>query len=227
MNPLSEEVFLTKNQVTQSLCDFLEPHLNQQGFKLVKYRSIFIKKTDFGTLELSVNTISYWPKKQEVNLPIHISFHAINQVRKKFFKHIEKEDAIIYKWLVFPNSNELKFKELYTEEDVEIAKIEALHLFKDQAMPFFEQYSQLDQVIEYASKIKNSHFMSVLLIALKQANDDRYLDYRNEIVRYLKDCASSKTEKGQERKQVIFDLIKYLDQQLVATKNKKTEENAA
>lgn len=227
MNPHSEEVFLTKNQVTQSLCDFLEPHLNQQGFKLVKYRSLFIKKTDFGSLELSVNTMSYWPKKQEVNFPIHVSIHAINQVRKKFFKNVEKEDAIMYKWLVLPNSNELKFKELYTEEDLEKAKEEALRLFEEQAIPFFEQYSQLDQVIEYASKIKNSHFMSVLLIALKQANDERYLDYRNEIVRYLKDCASSKTEKGQERKQVIFDLIKHLDQLIVANQNKRRAENAA
>ena len=222
MNSDSVEVFLTKNQVTQTLCDYLEPHLSQHGFKLVRYRSIFIKKTPFGSLELSVNTVSDWPKKQEVNFPVHISFHNINQVRKKFFKNVQKEDATMYKWLVLPNSNELKYKELYTEEDLEKAKIDAINLFDEQALPYFEQYSHLEEVMEYASKIRNSHFMSVLLIALQQTHDERYMEHRNQIVRYLKDHESSKTEKGQERKQTLFDLIKYLDQ-LNTTAKKRTE----
>ncbi|MEC4050207.1 hypothetical protein OX284_012260 [Flavobacterium sp. SUN046] len=227
MNAIPEEVNLTKQQVAKPICQHLEPFLTEQGFKLIKYRDVFIKKTAFGSLEISVNTISYWPQKQEVNLPIHVSINAINEVRKKFFNNVQKEDPTMYKWLVLPNSNELKFKEIITESDLEIAKVEALELIQKEAIPYFEQFSQMEHIIDYASKIRNSHFMSVLLIALKQSNDERYLEHRNEIVRHLKNCESSKTEKGQERKQIIFDLIKYLDQQIVVSKSKKTEEKAA
>lgn len=227
MNTIPEEVNLTKQQVAKALCQYLDPFLTKQGFKLIKYRDVFIKKTDFGSLEISVNTISYWPQKQEVNIPIHISIYSINKVKKKFFNNVQKEDPTMYKWLVLPNSNELKFKEIVTESDLEIAKVEALELIQNEAIPYFEEYSQLENIIDYASKIRNSHFMSVLLIALKQANDERYLEHRNEIVRHLKNCESNKTEKGQERKQIIFDLIKYLDQQKVASKNKRTKKNVA
>ena len=109
---IKEELYITKKQVVQIICDYLEPLMTENDFKFIKTKDEFIKKTAFGHQEISTNITSYWPLKQEVNIHIATINYQINQIRTMFFCSAKKNNYTVSKWLVLPNSNELKYKEL-------------------------------------------------------------------------------------------------------------------
>lgn len=204
---MEEEQYITKKQVVKTISEYLEPLMQKNGFEFKKSTDSFVKKKDFGLLEISINSKNFWPLKQELNFPIAIVNHQINSIRMLFFKDVKKNDLIIYSWLVLPNSNELKYKKLYNSEDIEMAKKEAFELIEKEGFEFLEKYSNLQNIIEYASKIKNSHFISIVLVASKLAKNSHYEIVKNEVLNDL-----LHPDNRIENKQELQNLISYLDE---------------
>lgn len=203
---MEEELYITKKQVIKIISDDLEPIMTENNFKFVKSKDCFIKKTNFGYLKILININSFQPLKQEINISISVINYEINEIRKLFFGDAIKDDYIISKWLTLPNSNELEYKELYTFQDILIAKQEAFDLIQKEAFIFLEKYSHLESIIEYSKEIKNSYFVSIFLISSKLAKDSRYNEFKKEILITINDKNSKL-----DQKEALLSLVEYLD----------------
>ncbi|WP_395043101.1 hypothetical protein [Flavobacterium sp.] len=196
---MEEELYITKKQVVQVISNYLEPVMTEYGFKWIKTKDEFVKKNNEWSFHILLNSKNFWPLKQEFNIPISIVNQKVNKIRMKIFNNIKSNEPLFHKWLVLPNSNELEHKELYTIEDIEIAKIESLKIIKNEGLPFFACNSTLEQIAEY-SKEKN---YSVALISSKLFKESVYesnkiqiigsdifrkcdLDYRSNIEKLIK-----------------------------------------
>ena len=205
---MEEELYITKKQVVKIISDDLELIMTENNFKFVKSKDAFIKKTSFGYLKIFININSFWPLKQELNISISVINYKINEIRMIFFSNAKRDNLIIHNWLVLPNSNELKYKELYTSQDIEIAKQETYDLIKDETFTYLEKYSHLESIIEYTKNKKNSYFISILLISSKLVKDIRYNEFKKNTLDTINDVNSKL-----DQKETLLKLIEYLDNQ--------------
>lgn len=145
-----EDLDITKTEVIESIRDYIEPLMLENGFKWMKSKKEFKKKTDFGFYSLSFNIINFWPLKQDLNISLNVKYPKIQNVFSLFSTNKEtKNHATVARWLVLPNSDKLQYKELYVKNDIKIAKVEALKCIKDEAFIFFQKYSDLKEVAFY------------------------------------------------------------------------------
>lgn len=200
---MEEELYITKKQVVKIISDYLEPLMTENNFKFIKSKDAFIKKTNFGYLKILININSFWPLKQELNISISVINYKINEIKMLFFSNTKRDNLIIYNWLVLPNSNELKYKELYTLQDIEIAKQEAFNLIKNDAFTYLKKYSDLENITEYC---KDS-YLNIALISAKLFNQSVYTATKNHI---KKSDIFKKSDSDYINN--IEKLIKYLDE---------------
>lgn len=147
-----DEFYITKKQVVQIISNYLEPLMTENGFKWIKSKDEFVKKNNEWSFHILLNSKNFWPLKQEFNIPISIVNQKINKIRSIIFTNIKINDSLFHEWLVLPNSNELEHKELYTIEDIEIAKIESSEIIKNEGLSFFKNNSTLEQITEYCKE---------------------------------------------------------------------------
>jgi hypothetical protein len=203
---MEEELYITKKQVVQVISEYLSSLMNKEGYVWVKSKDEFVKKSNDWSLHICLNSKNFWPLKQEFNIPIYIVNEKINTIRMKFFSNVKKKDLLFHEWLVLPNSNELQYKELYTISDIEIAKKETYDLIKNKGLKYLEKYSNLDSVIEYSKEIKNSHFISILLIALRLSENNQYQKIKSDVLNHI-----FEPQNPTDSKQELKNLIEYLD----------------
>lgn len=204
------KLYITKKQVVQTISDFLEPTMNKYGFKWIKSNDEFIKKNNEWSFHILLNTKNFWPLLQEFNIHISVVNKEINKIRMLFFSNAKIDNYTVSKWLVLPNSNELRYKELYTINDIEIAKKEAYDLIKNEAFIYLEKYSKLENIIEEKKILNNDYNMSILLISSKLSNDIRYNIFKDEIIKYIQ-SNDFKYEGVEKDIKSLLSLINYLD----------------
>lgn len=173
-----DELYITKKQVVQIISNYLEPIMTENGFNWVKSKDAFVKKEKEWSFYILLNIVNFWPLKQEFNISISIVNQKINKIISIIFTNTKINDSLFHKWLVLPNSNELEYKELYTIEDIENAKIESLEIIKNEGLPFFKNNNTLEQIAEY-SKERN---YSVALVSSKLYKEEIYYSIKNEII---------------------------------------------
>lgn len=147
--------YITKKQTLTALQDAINPIMVEKGFKWVKSKDAFVKKDKEWYLELCLNIINFWPLKQEFNLPVVIVNNKLNELFIKTI-NVKKNDYLIYKWFMLDDSNELKFKELYTSQDVDNARNATYTLVVEKILPFFETFTQINNILKFYKKDTDS-----------------------------------------------------------------------
>lgn len=214
-----EELYITKKQVVAELAGYLSPYLLQGGFKFLKSKDAFVKKTDFGHYRIYFTIINFWPLKQNYTISITCRYICIQKILTQIDNLFDNSETA-YEWLVLPNSNELQYKELYTSNDIELAKKESLLLIKDEAPKYFEKWSSLQKMVEYYKDYyttppdgiaANMNNLLKLLICLKlTGNQLEYNRFITELKSKVYDLKTRDQEEYYEKALAVLESIEPL-----------------
>lgn len=199
---MEEDLYITKKQVVKTISDFLEPLMSENGFIWIKSKDEFVRKNKEWSFHISLNSKNFWTLKQEFNISIYVVNKEVNLIRKKFFENVKNNDQLFHRWLVLPNSNELEYKELYTSQDIEIAKHESWELIENEGLLFFEKNKTFESIAEYC---KDEYFPEALISA-KLHNESKYKIIKSYILN-----SDLFKKNSPDRLNSIENLISFLD----------------
>lgn len=211
-----EELYITKKQVVWEMAEFLAPYLIPEGFKFLKSKDAFIKKTGFGHYRIYFNIINYWPLKQDYNITITCNHKKVIQILS-LIEDKFKNSELTYEWLVLPDSSPTNYKELYTSEDINNVKQASLNLINDEAPKYFEKWSSLEKLGEYYKELytkpnsiaSNMNILLRLLICLKLTNnEEEYNRFINDLKSKIYDLKTKNQEEYYERALGVLENIK-------------------
>ena len=90
---------LKTKYVKEELGNELNSYLSQNGFKYLKSKNSFLKKTDFGFQEIAIIVSGYWPAYVELGLVFSIRFDEIENTQLyEVCNHYEAPQRLC--WLV-------------------------------------------------------------------------------------------------------------------------------
>jgi hypothetical protein len=201
------------------IADFLSPLLLNVGFKYLKAKKTFVRKTNIGVDEICICSYDYVHYEFDFHFKKRIDnvqkiITELNYENKFNASNKYKEQSTI--WVCYSNIMQNNIEAIsYSKLKIELAKIYAFIQVK--ILPYFEKLNSLDflnQTFNYPELDKQNHFSyfakdpySMLfhssgLVVAKMINDP---NYSTLLTKYLSDC---------QQNEYIHNCLKVVDNYL-------------
>lgn len=211
------EPSITKKEIVLQTVPILSKTLENRGFRYIKKREEFIKKTDFGYISYSVGIKGFWPLHQEIRVAIQFRYDIIANIYYLFHneRFMNMEFAKTNSTLIFllQIHDNMDVVEISNEAQLRTILDKIPYMINREGIMLEEKYSDLNNVCQY---FKNEYLTELylpfqsyieILISMKVVNDSDYEKYRDEIYKKVTDSPYIEPE----GKDAVYECISYLD----------------